>query len=91
MSAIFISHSSRDNAVAEEIRAGDLVYFAVAREHLPGVLSLVGEFEENRRQVLDHLRAHGSTREAFTFRDAYTAPDALDAERATSDATSPAG
>lgn len=37
---------------AEEMRAGDLVYFAVAREHLGGVLSLVGEFQESRRQVL---------------------------------------
>ncbi|NIT88996.1 MAG: hypothetical protein GWN82_09025, partial [Gemmatimonadetes bacterium] len=37
---------------AEEIRAGDLVYFAVARDQLAGVLSLVGEFQERRRQVL---------------------------------------
>jgi trk system potassium uptake protein TrkA len=35
-----------------EIRANDLVYFAVARDQLSGVVSLVGEFQERRRQVL---------------------------------------
>jgi trk system potassium uptake protein TrkA len=35
-----------------EIRANDLVYFAVARDQLSGVLSLVGECKERRRQVL---------------------------------------
>jgi trk system potassium uptake protein TrkA len=35
-----------------DIRANDLVYFAVARDQLSGVLSLVGEFQEQRRQVL---------------------------------------
>jgi trk system potassium uptake protein TrkA len=37
---------------AAEIRANDLVYFAVAREQLSGVLSLVGDFQEQRSQVL---------------------------------------
>lgn len=36
----------------EEIRVGDLVYFAVARDQMAGVLSLVGEFNEQRRHVL---------------------------------------
>jgi len=36
----------------EEIRAGDLVYFAIAREHLHGVLELVGVKEDERRGVM---------------------------------------
>ena len=35
-----------------DIRANDLVYFAVARDQLSGVLSLVGDFREQRTQVL---------------------------------------
>jgi trk system potassium uptake protein TrkA len=35
-----------------DIRANDLVYFAVARDQLSGVLSLVGDFKEQRTQVL---------------------------------------
>jgi trk system potassium uptake protein TrkA len=36
----------------EEIRADDLVYFAIAREHLEDVVSLVGVTEERRRTVM---------------------------------------
>lgn len=36
----------------EEIRADDLVYFAIAREHLEDVVSLVGVKEERRRTVM---------------------------------------
>lgn len=36
----------------EEIRAGDIVYFAIAREHLDDVVSLVGASEERRRTVM---------------------------------------
>jgi trk system potassium uptake protein TrkA len=36
----------------EEIRADDIVYFAIAREHLDDVVSLVGVSEERRRTVM---------------------------------------
>ena len=36
----------------EEIRAGDLVYFAIARDRLSDVLSLVGVREDQRRDVM---------------------------------------
>jgi trk system potassium uptake protein TrkA len=36
----------------EEIRTGDLVYFAIARDHLSDVLSLVGVREDQRRDVM---------------------------------------
>lgn len=36
----------------EEIRADDIVYFAIAREHLDDVVSLVGVTEERRRTVM---------------------------------------
>jgi trk system potassium uptake protein TrkA len=36
----------------EEIRAGDIVYFAISREHLDDVVSLVGVSEERRRTVM---------------------------------------
>ena len=36
----------------EEIRADDIVYFAIAREHLEDVVSLVGVSEERRRTVM---------------------------------------
>jgi trk system potassium uptake protein TrkA len=36
----------------EEIRADDIVYFAIAREHLEDVVSLVGVHEERRRTVM---------------------------------------
>ena len=36
----------------EEIRAGDIVYFAILREHLEDVLSLVGGREERRKTVM---------------------------------------
>jgi len=36
----------------EEIRAEDIVYFAIAREHLEDVVSLVGVSEERRRTVM---------------------------------------
>ncbi|HKJ25594.1 MAG TPA: Trk system potassium transporter TrkA [Myxococcota bacterium] len=36
----------------EEIRADDIVYFAIAREHLEDVVSLVGVPEERRRTVM---------------------------------------
>jgi trk system potassium uptake protein TrkA len=36
----------------EEIRADDIVYFAISREHLEDVVSLVGVKEERRRTVM---------------------------------------
>lgn len=36
----------------EQIEAGDLVYFAISREHLDGVLTLVGVPRDNRRNVM---------------------------------------
>lgn len=36
----------------EEIRANDIVYFAIAREHLDDVVSLVGAHEERRKTVM---------------------------------------
>jgi trk system potassium uptake protein TrkA len=36
----------------EEIHSGDLVYFAIVREDLEGVLTLVGAFKDERRQVM---------------------------------------
>jgi len=36
----------------EEIRADDIVYFAIAREHLEDVVSLVGVREDRRRTVM---------------------------------------
>ncbi len=36
----------------EEIRAGDLVYFAIAREELASVISLVGAPQDERRHVM---------------------------------------
>jgi trk system potassium uptake protein TrkA len=36
----------------EEIRADDIVYFAIAREHLDDVVSLVGATEERRKTVM---------------------------------------
>jgi trk system potassium uptake protein TrkA len=36
----------------DEIRAGDLVYFAIAREDLEGVLTLVGTLQEERRHIM---------------------------------------
>ena len=36
----------------EEIRADDIVYFAIAREYLDDVVSLVGVKEERRRTVM---------------------------------------
>jgi len=37
---------------AEQIEVGDLVYFAIAREHLHGVLTLVGVPSDMRRDVM---------------------------------------
>jgi trk system potassium uptake protein TrkA len=42
----------------EEIRAGDLVYFAIPPESLEGVVSLVGALHERRR----HIMVAGATR-----------------------------
>lgn len=36
----------------EEIRAGDLTYFAIPREELPNVLALIGASKEGRRYVM---------------------------------------
>ena len=45
---------------------------------------------EEAEERLNHLRANGPSRFAFTFKHAYPAPDALDPERVTYDDTCPA-